>query len=323
MIARAHLANLPTPIESLPRLSAYLGGPRLFIKRDDLTGLAFGGNKTRKLEFLLGEAQALGAKTLISTGAIQSNHCRQVAAAAAKSGMDCILVLTGTAPAKYEGNLLLDSLLGSEVVFTTRENRDNVLQSTFEQGKKAGRKPYLIPYGGSNATGAMAYAYAFEEMLSQDMSPDWVIFASSSGGTQAGLVLGAKRTGFNGRVLGMSVDSGIVDLQRLVVPLVESASRLIGDPMQASPDEVLVNADYIGAGYGIMGRDVVEAIYLFARLEGILLDPVYTGKAAAGMIDMIKKGFFNPEETLLFWHTGGTPGLFSSQYSQDLQPAPQ
>ncbi len=318
MIPRIHLANLPTPIEALPSLTALLCGPRLFIKRDDLTGLAMGGNKTRKLEFLLAAAQAEGAKTLISAGAVQSNHCRQVVAAAAKAGMDCILVLAGKVPDKIEGNLLLDHLLGAEVVFTTQEQRDAQLLRTYEEAKAKGKAPYLIPYGGSNATGALAYAFAFEEMLGQGMSPDWVVFASSSGGTQAGMVLGAKRAGFTGKVLGISVDGNAKALKAIVVPLVRAAAERLGETIEVSQDEILVNADYTGKGYGIMGEPEIEAIRLFAQMEGILLDPVYTGRAAAGMIDLVRKGMFGADENVLFWHTGGTPALFASQYSEGL-----
>lgn len=316
MIPRLFFAHLPTPIEKMPHLSAELKGPKLFIKRDDQTGLAFGGNKTRKLEFLLAEAQAQGAKTLISAGAIQSNHCRQVAAAAARFGLNCILVLFGQAPKVAEGNYLLDQLFGAEIVSTTREQRDTKLQSVFEEAQAAGRQPYLIPYGGSNATGALAYAFAFEEMLSQDLSPNWVVFASSSGGTQAGMVLGAKRTHFKGKILGISVDKPAEQLKSLVAQLAEETSIRLGDKINFSPAEILVNSDYTGAGYGIMNHPEKEAIHLFARKEGLLLDPVYTGRAAAGLIDLIHKGFFKPEEKVLFWHTGGTPALFTKQYSQ-------
>ena len=318
MIRRVHIANLPTPIEAMPRLSAYLNGPSLFIKRDDLTGLAGGGNKTRKLEFLLADALHQNAKTLISAGAIQSNHCRQVAAAAAKFGMGCILVLSGDPAEAIEGNYLLDKLLGADVVFTTREKRLSHLQTVFSQAQLDGLAPYLIPYGGSNELGALAYAFAFEEMMAQDIIPDWVVFASSSGGTQAGITLGAKSSNYSGSILGISVDVSKVELQNLVYPLVNDASRLMGKPIEVFPSDVLVNDNYIGQGYGIMGMPEIEAIQLFARLEGILLDPVYTGRAAAGMIDLIRNGFFKKEDTVLFWHTGGTPALFAQKYSQEL-----
>jgi len=318
MIPRLFFAHLPTPIEEMPHLSAELKGPELFVKRDDQTGLAFGGNKTRKLEFLLAEALAQGAETLISAGAIQSNHCRQVAAAATKFGLNCILVLFGQPPKAAEGNYLLDQLFGAKIVSTTREQRDTKLQSIFEEAQAAGSQPYLIPYGGSNATGALAYAFAFDEMLSQDLSPDWVVLASSSGGTQAGMVLGAKRAQFKGNILGISVDRPAEQLKSLVAKLAEETSIRLGDKINFSPADILVNSDYTGAGYGIMGRPEKEAIHLFARKEGLLLDPVYTGRAAAGLIDLIHKGFFKPEEKVLFWHTGGTPALFTKQYSQFL-----
>src|SRR5881409_1210054 len=189
-ISRLHFAHLPTPVEALPRLSEALGGPRLLIKRDDQTGLAFGGNKTRKLEFLVAEATDEGAKTLITGGALQSNHCRQTAAAAARFGFECILVLTRDKPQQTSGNLLLDQMFGAEIVYVAdRKNRDSVLQETFDRATKEGKKPYLVPYGGSNPTGALGYAFAMKELIDQNISADWIIFASSSGGTHAGLLL--------------------------------------------------------------------------------------------------------------------------------------
>ncbi|MCJ7695043.1 MAG: pyridoxal-phosphate dependent enzyme, partial [Anaerolineaceae bacterium] len=189
MISRIDLAHLPTPIEPMPNLSALLQGPQLYVKRDDQTGLAFGGNKTRKLEFLVADALDHKAKMLISAGAVQSNHCRQVAAAAAKLGLKCKLVLFGEQPETAEGNFLLYQLFDAEVILTDREHRDSTLQKVFDDAQVDGEKPYLIPYGGSNPIGAIAYAYAFDEMLLQNFIPDWIVIASSSGGTQAGLVL--------------------------------------------------------------------------------------------------------------------------------------
>ena len=206
-VPRLRFAHLPTRVETLPRLSAALGGPRLLIKRDDQTGLAFGGNKTRKLEFLVAEARDHGAKTLITGGAIQSNHCRQTAAAAARLGFECILVLTGDKSQHASGNLLLDQLFGAKVVYVpNRKDRDSILQETFDRATNAAKKPYLVPYGGSNATGALGYAFAMEELIDQNVSADWIVFASSSGGTQAGLLLGQRIFGFNGKILGISVD---------------------------------------------------------------------------------------------------------------------
>lgn len=318
MIPRVNLAQLPTPIETLPNLTRLLGGPQLLVKRDDQTGLAFGGNKTRKLEFLMADAVAKDARMVISAGAVQSNHCRQVAAAAAKLGLRCQLVLFGDEPKFEEGNYLLYKLFNAQITLTERANRDVKLQEVFDSAQARGEKPYLIPYGGSNALGGLAYAFALEEMLAQQCLPDWIVFASSSGGTQAGLVLGAKRSGFSGKILGISVDPPKAELQDEVIRIAEAASQLLGDPIHIKRDEVRVNADYIGKGYAIMGEAEVEAIQLFARNEGLLLDPVYTGKAAAGLIDLMRKGFFKKDETVLFWHTGGTPVLFPRQYSQEL-----
>ena len=187
-IPRLKIAHLPTPIEPLPRLSAQLSGPNLWIKRDDQTGLAFGGNKTRKLEFLVAEALDQGARTLISGGAMQSNHCRQTAAAAARFGLECVLVLTGELPEKPSANLLLDELFGAKIVAVPdRKDRDRILQETFDNAVKEGKQPYLVPYGGSSPTGALGYAFAMEEFMNQNVHADWIIFGTSSGGTHAGL----------------------------------------------------------------------------------------------------------------------------------------
>lgn len=318
MIPRLRFAHLPTPVEPLPRVSAALGGLRLLIKRDDQTGLAFGGNKTRKLELLLAEAQATGARTLITAGAVQSNHCRQTAAAAAKFGFQCILVLTGDPPERLSGNVLLDRLFGAEVVFTTRDQRDALLKETFNEAWAAGRRPYLIPYGGSNPIGALAYTFAFEELQSQAQDVDWIVFPSSSGGTQAGLVLGARRSKWSGRVLGVSVDERAPNLQSRIANLASEAADRLGEKLSFEPQDVLVNDEFIGEGYGVTGQLEREAIQLFARQEGILLDPVYTGRAAGGLIALARRGFFKPGETVLFWHTGGTPALFADRYSAEL-----
>jgi D-cysteine desulfhydrase family pyridoxal phosphate-dependent enzyme len=320
---RIRIAHLPTPIEPMPRLSAHLRGPRLWVKRDDQTGLAFGGNKTRKLEFLLAEAQANGAHTLVTVGGVQSNHCRQTAALAARFNLDCILVLNGDPGQALSGNLLLDELFGAEIVWTDREKRGDVLQKTFQNAWATGRRPYLVPLGASTPLGALGYAAAFEEMIEQNVvNPDWIVVASSSGGTQAGLVLGASQADWHGKILGISIDQSVADLQGIVSQLATDAANLVGDHRIIRPDGVLVNADYLGGGYAVLGDAEVEAIRLFAKLEGLLLDPVYTGRAAAGMIDLVRKGFFNPQETVLFWHTGGTPALFADTYRAQLsQPA--
>jgi len=319
-ISRLHFAQLPTPIESLPRLSSVLAGPRLLIKRDDQTGLAFGGNKTRKLEFLLADARDQGAKTLITGGALQSNHCRQTAAAAARFGFDCILVLTGAGSEQASGNLLLDQLFGAQIVYVPdRKDRDRILQETFDRATNDGKKPYLIPYGGSNAIGALGYAFALKEQIDQNVGADWIVFATSSGGTQAGLLVGQQIFGFNGRILGISVDESEDWLKSEVSKLASATSEKFGQRIEFTPADVLVNADYCDSGYGVVTEAEREAIQLFATLEGLLLDPVYTGRAAAGLIDLIRKGFFKKNETVLFLHTGGQPALFAAEYAGKTQ----
>ena len=318
MIPRLRFAHLPTPIEPLPRLSAVLNGPRLLVKRDDQTGLAFGGNKTRKLEFLVAEAQAQRADTLLTAGALQSNHCRQTAAAAAKFGLNCILVLAGQPPAQASANLLLDQLFGAEIVWAEKSRREAVLQETFESISSQGKKPYLVPYGGSSPTGALGYVFAMEEFVGQKVEADWIVFASSSGGTQAGLVLGRRVFGYKGKVLGISIDEPQRILQVGVAKLASETSERLGPRIEFASDEVLVNAEYAAPGYGVLTGAERDAISLFAKYEGLLLDPVYTGRAAAGLIDLISKGFFKKDESVLFWHTGGQPALFAEKY----QPEP-
>lgn len=318
MIPRLKFAHLPTPIEPLPRLSAILNGPHLLVKRDDQTGLAFGGNKTRKLEFLVAEAQARGADTLLSAGALQSNHCRQTAAAAAKFGFNCILVLVGHPPVQASANLLLDQLFGAEIVWAEKSRRDAVLQENFENTSAQGNKPYLVPYGGSSPTGALGYVFAMEEFVGQKVKADWIVFASSSGGTQAGLVLGTRIFGYKGKVLGISIDEPQRILQERVAKLASETSERLGPRIEFASDEVLVNDEYAAPGYGVLTGAEREAISLFAKYEGLLLDPVYTGRAAAGLIDLVRKGFFKKDETVLFWHTGGQPALFAEIYQPDL-----
>jgi D-cysteine desulfhydrase family pyridoxal phosphate-dependent enzyme len=317
-LPRVRLASLPTPVEALPRLSEALGGPRLLVKRDDLTGLAFGGNKARKLEYLLAEAQAQGARTLITAGAPQSNHCRQTAAAAARFGYDCILVLAGERPEELSGNLLLDRLFGAELVWAGAQHRQQALEQAFQAASDAGRRPYLIPYGGSSPTGTFAYAQALLELIAQGVQAEWVVFASSSGGTQAGLVLGARLGNYPAKLLGISVDEPAGILQERVARLAGQAAGLLGERFSFDPQAVLVDDGYAQAGYGVMGDSEREAIRLWARNEGILLDPVYTGRAAAGLIDLVRRGRLGKDETVLFWHTGGGPALFADRYRTGL-----
>ncbi|MEN8241216.1 MAG: D-cysteine desulfhydrase family protein [Chloroflexota bacterium] len=317
-LPRLPIAHLPTPIEELPRLSAALGGPRLLVKRDDQTGLAFGGNKTRKLEYLLAEAGSQNAKTLITAGAIQSNHCRQTAAAARRAGLDCILVLSGEEPEQPEANTYLDLLLGAGIVWTTREERGEQLNQSYLEAEQQGRQPFLVPYGGSSPVGAAAYAYAMRELVAQGVEADWIVFATSSGGTQGGLAAGKELFGFEGQVLGISVDAEANAIINIALELAKNVTEIIGNAKYNAKGDILVNDAYVGGGYALMGEPEREAIHLFARHEALMVDPVYTGRAAAGMIDLIRKGFFKKDETVLFWHTGGTPALFAGEYVRGL-----
>ena len=320
MLPREPFAHLPTKIEPLSRLTKNLNGPELFIKRDDQTGLAFGGNKTRKLEYLLAQALAEGADLVLTTGADQSNHCRQTAAAAARCGLDCTLILVEPAPETATANLFLDKLLGADLIWTEKEKRDQVLDEAYKEAASRGKKPYLIPYGGSNAVGAYAYFNAMKELLEQlpDEMPDWIVFASSSGGTQAGLLAGAQNYHLKTKILGISVDESERVLKDRVFRLASEVSNLYGDKKDINPDQILINDDFVGGGYGILNDQDREAIHLFARMEGILLDPVYTGRAGAGLIHLIRSGYFGKNERVLFWHTGGTPGLFADKYLHDI-----
>jgi D-cysteine desulfhydrase family pyridoxal phosphate-dependent enzyme len=320
MLPREPFAHLPTKIESLSRLTKNLNGPELFIKRDDQTGLAFGGNKTRKLEYLLAQALAEGADLVLTTGADQSNHCRQTAAAAARCGLDCTLVLVEPAPETATANLFLDKLLGADFIWTEKDKRDQVLDEAYKDAASRGKKPYLIPYGGSNAVGAYAYFNAMKELLEQlpDEMPDWIVFASSSGGTQAGLLAGAQHYHLKTKILGISVDESERVLKDRVLRLASEVSNLYGDKKDINPDQILINDNFLGGGYGILNDQDREAIHLFARMEGILLDPVYTGRAGAGLIHLVRSGYFGKYERVLFWHTGGTPALFADKYLNDI-----
>ena len=319
LIPREQFAHLPTPVEALPRLSAALGGPKILVKRDDQTGLAFGGNKTRKLEFLVAEARHYRADTLITGGAIQSNHCRQTAAAAARFGLGCTLVLTGEKPHRPSANLLLDQFFGADIVIVEqRSERDRVLQQTFDKASADGKRPYLLPYGGSSPTGALGYAFAMQELMQQGVFADWIVFGTSSGGTHAGLVLGQRLYGYTGKILGISIDEPEQWLKSTVSSLATQASQRVGARVEFTPGDVLAIDAYCQAGYGVVTAAEREAIRLFARTEGLLLDPVYTGRAAAGMIDLARKGYFKKDDTVLFWHTGGQPALFADKYSDAL-----
>ncbi|HID94501.1 MAG TPA: D-cysteine desulfhydrase family protein [Candidatus Latescibacteria bacterium] len=320
-LPRVRLADLPTPLDELSRLSKVLKGPRLFIKRDDNTGLAFGGNKVRKLEYLLGEALEQGADTIITAGALQSNHARQTTAAANKLGLKTILVLRGAPPSSnWKANLLLDSLLGADVRFVPDDPHikiDDVLYDISLEVEGKGGIPYVIPVGGSVPTGSIGYVAAVMEILEQiyqkGIGIDYIVSATSSGGTQTGLILGAVATNSNVRVIGISVSRPKEVLAPRIVRLANETAQKIGIDVKITLSDVRIYDEYIGPGYAVPTRECINAIRLLAREEGILLDPVYTGKAMAGLIDLVRVGAFREDESVLFIHTGGTPALFADE----------
>lgn len=322
-IPRCHLAQLPTPVHELKRLTRELGGPKLLVKRDDQTGVALGGNKARKLEYLIADALEKGADTVITAGAPQSNHCRQTAAAAAQVGIRCELVLGGRRPDLPDGNVLLDILCGARLHWTTRENRNQKMEEVAEELQNLGRNPYIIPVGGSNGLGAIGYVQAVFELNDQlsriGGKVDYVVFATSSGGTQAGLELGARLSKFEGKILGISIDqepSPESGYQTELACIANEAAKILAAPCEMTKDNFIVNYDYLGKGYGVVGALERDAIRLAATTEGLMLDPVYSGRAFGGLVDLIGKGFFSPQDTVLFWHTGGAPALFA--YAENL-----
>ncbi|MCU0914528.1 MAG: D-cysteine desulfhydrase family protein [Planctomycetes bacterium] len=322
-LPRQSLGFFPTLLTPLPRLTQRLGGPRLFMKRDDQTGLALGGNKVRKLEFLVGEALAQGCDTLVTGGAAQSNHCRQTAAAAAACGLSCHLVLGGEAPDLPEGNLLLDQLCGAVIHWTGEFRKGEKIPDIAESLRAAGRRPYVVPYGGSNTTGAVGFVEAVRELADQlvhrNESITHVVFASSSGGTQAGLTVGKRLFGLDGKLIGIGIDKGVsgdVPFAEHVLELANATAARLGVPEHFSAADVTIREDYTGEGYGVVGELERRAIRMVAQTEGILLDPVYTGRAMGGLIDMVERGDLSAADSVLFWHTGGTPALFP--YARDL-----
>jgi len=315
-LPRVPLAHLPTPLEELPRLSEALGGPRIFIKRDDLTGLALGGNKTRLLEFYLGDALAQKADVLVTGASVQSNLCRQTAAAAARYGLACVLLLRGAAGAEVQGNLLLDHLFGAEIRPVEMEDLTgiwDVITRTAAELTATGRRAYAIttfePLAGA------AYVDATIELDAQcsalGIAPTWIV-ASASGGTQAGLVLGAKVLETPWRVLGVtSIVWQDQPMSEKIADLATEAARLLGLDVTVAPADVLNSDRFVGPGYGIPTPEGLAAMRLMARTEGILLDPVYTSKAMAGLIDHIQRGLITASDTVVFLHTGGIPALFA------------
>jgi D-cysteine desulfhydrase family pyridoxal phosphate-dependent enzyme len=314
------LAHLPTPLEPLDRLRRHLGvGAQLFIKRDDCTGLALGGNKTRKLEFLIGDALAKGATAVISEGGLQSNHVRQTAAASARAGLTCHLVLDHRVPVRTDnyrgnGNLLLDRLLGATVhLCEAGETRRERSLRLVDELRQAGERPYYIPTGGSNEIGALGYVAALAELQRQAASAgiavDRIVAASSSGGTQAGLLAGQALSGLGCRVSGIDVDGDADKMRSEIGRIAMLCAARLGVAAERLAEPEIVRG-HCGEGYGIPTPGMVEALRLLATLEGIVLDPVYTGKAMAGLIAMLRAGEIGAGETVVFIHTGGAPALF-------------
>lgn len=324
-----HLATIPrrrytvgpTPIEFLPRLTEHLGGPNIYVKRDDLLGLTAGGNKTRKLEFLIADALAQGADTIITTGAVQSNHCRLTLSAAVKEGLSCRLLIEERVEGSYDpqgsGNHLLFRLLGAETITVVPAGTDLVarMEQMAAEVSAEGGTPYIVPGGGSNALGALGYVACAEEILAQtfeSMVPlHHVICSSGSGGTHAGLVAGFVGNQSGVPVTGISVRAEKGPQQAKVHKLANEASQLAGARAGVPPDAIEVDDSCVGPGYSLPTAEMTQAIQTFARLEGILLDPVYTGKTAAGLIGLVREGRFESGSNVLFVHTGGSPAIYA------------
>jgi len=327
---RVPFAHLPTPLEEMEALTAELGGPRILVKRDDQTGLATGGNKARKLEFIFADAQAKGADVIITWGSLQSNWCRQTAAAAAATGMRATLLLSkrDDSPVVVDGNHLLDEILGAEIHVLEPGSDSEALANEIAAREQAqGHTPYVVSVGGSRTggsmelpLGAMGYITAFlethEQAMAQWTEPDYLVFATGSGGTQAGLVVGAAASGAKTKIVGISVSGSAEAVKENVARIATQTAETLGLNLTFEPDDIIVFDEYVGEGYGILNRETVDAIRLTARKEGILLDPVYTGKAMSGLMGLTDRGYFDDDDTVVFLHTGGTPGLF--HYGEEL-----
>jgi L-cysteate sulfo-lyase len=317
---RVRLGHWPTPLEPMPALSRALGGPNLFVKRDDCTGLATGGNKTRKLEFLMGQARDQGAEIVVTQGAVQTNHGRQTAAAAARLGMACEILLERRVREpepgyELQGNILLDRMFGATLSFHEPGDMNALALARTEELKRQGRKAYFIPGGGSNAVGALGYVDCALELLQQandtGLRIDHLVHATGSSGTQAGLLVGLEGANTGIPVLGISVRQPKARQEDAVHALAQATAAYVGVKGGIDRARVVAHDDYVGGGYGVPTPAMVEAVQLTARCEGILLDPVYSGKGMAGLIDLIRKGFFRRDDNVVFLHTGGAAALFA------------
>jgi L-cysteate sulfo-lyase len=318
---RATLAHLPTPLEFLPRLSRHLNGPDIYVKRDDCTGLATGGNKTRKLEFSMGEALAQGADTIITVGAVQSNHVRQTAAAACKLGLACEVMLEHrvdkpSATYSNSGNVFLDRIYGANLrEYPGGTDFDAAMLAVAKEVRANGGKPYYIPGGASNPVGALGYVNCGIEMLQQfdeqRLQIDHIVTATGSAGTHAGLAVGLRGSGSDVPILGIGVNAPQDVQEERVFSLAVETAELVSTPGCVERQDIVADCNYIGAGYGVPTDAMNEAVLMLARYEGLLFDPVYSGKALAGMIDYIRNGRFSKGQTIVFLHTGGSAGLFA------------
>ena len=324
---RVSLAHLPTPLELMPRLSEHLGGPKIYVKRDDCTGLGTGGNKTRKLEFLVADAIEKKADVIITQGAVQSNHARQTAAAACKVGMDCELIFEKRVEDaddayKTSGNVLLDRIYGANIREVAKgSDMDAEMEALAKELRAAGKTPYIVPGGGSNTIGALGYLNCALEFMTQANDEgiviDHVVHATGSAGTQAGLAVGLKMTHSNIPLLGIGVNAPRDAQEEKVWKLAEETAEYVGATGCVQREDIVANCDYVGDGYGLPTKAMNDAVLLLARLEGLLFDPVYSGKGLAGLIDLVQKGHFNGADSIVFIHTGGSAGLFG--YSAQLQ----
>ncbi len=310
------LAAYPTPIEDAQRLRAALGGgPRLLVKRDDAISFGFGGNKVRKLEMVAARARADGADLLITTGGVQSNHCRVTAAAAARLGLRCLIVANGVPPERLSGNALLDSMYGAEVRYVaTREDRAPAMEESAAAWRAIGGRPFVIPLGASTPLGALGLARAVGEMLAQlPAPPDYIFHSTSSGGTQAGLLAGCRLHGIGTRVVGISADEPAAGIHRTVGGILEGIGAMLGRDGARFAAACAIEADdrFVGDGYGVATDESREAQTLLARTEALVVDHTYTAKALAGMMGWIREGRIDPNATALFWHTGGQVGVFA------------
>jgi len=310
------LAPEPTPIQPLIRFGAALGrpAPKLFIKRDDLLSFGLGGSKVRKIQAVAAEARSAGADTLITCGAVQSNHARVTAAAGSALGMDVVLVLNGSSPTDATGNLRLSQLFGARVHYVaSRADRVPAMNAIAEELRSRGRRPFIVPLGASTATGVAGMAHGVGELAASALRPDVIVLATSSGGTQAGLIAGCSLFGLRARIVGVSADDAAVSIAQTVRALLVDLAPRLGASAAAlgASDRIDIDDRFVGEGYGVPTPASTEALQLLARTEGILLDPVYTAKAMAGVIAKIAEGELTANQTVLFWHTGGDPAFFA------------